>query len=66
MQNKVKVPQAVLDGIEAVRLSGKTNMLDCAAVIYWASQLDEHETVIWMHDNSKLYASVLFGDYEVA
>lgn len=27
---KVKVPKAVLDGLEAVRRSGLTNMLECA------------------------------------
>ena len=60
----INVSQAVLDGIEAVRVSGKTNMLDYDAVMVIANKMGYHKTVVWMHHNRKVYAEGLFAGFE--
>lgn len=63
--NPVKVPETVWQGIEAVRLSGKTNMLDAPMVQRLAFDMEYFETVIWMEDNPELYACGIFAGFEV-
>ena len=60
----VEVPAEVLAGLEEVRRSGETNMLDHAAVMYLANQNGAHETVLWLHDNKDLYARGVFEGFE--
>ena len=64
MSNKVKVPQSVRDGLEAVRLSGKTNMLDVGAVMDIAMYFHEYEAAAWVNNNRKLYAQGIFRGFE--
>lgn len=51
----IKVPKKVYEGLEAVRASGVTNMLDRARVQYYAHEWGHWETVIWLEDNRTLY-----------
>lgn len=61
----VKVPKAVWQGIEAVRLSGKTNMLDFLMVQCLAYDMEYFETVIWMEDHPDLYRHGIFAGFKV-
>jgi len=62
--NAVRVPEAVLEGLEGVRRTGLTNMLDRNAVQYWADHFEYFETVVWIEDNPKLYAEGIFRGFE--
>ena len=55
-EQPIKVSQAVLDGIDSVRKSGKTNMCDYNAVMRLAFNSNHHATVNWMSDNKKAYS----------
>jgi hypothetical protein len=63
---KVKIPRAVLDGIMAVRASGKTNMIDRPAVAAIALELNHVDAAIWLDDpaNKKTYATGIFQGFE--
>ena len=61
---KVKVPTAVLDGLEAVRRSGLTNMLDRPVVIKLARQFGSKKAAHWIDANRSLYAKGLFVGFE--
>ncbi len=61
----VKVPKAVWQGIEAVRLSGKTNMFDVSMVQKLAFDMEYFETVLWIEDHPDLYGSAIFAGFEV-
>jgi len=63
--NPVKLPEAVLSGIEAVRLSGKTNMLDIQMVQKIAFDMEYFEAVLWIEDNIELYKLGIFAGFEV-
>ena len=52
-RTKVRVPADVLEGLEAVRLSGKTNMLDAPRVIELAFEMEHYATALWVHENRK-------------
>ena len=58
---RIKVPKKVLEGIEIVRNTGRTNMLDFNAVQVIANELDLYETVIWMEDHKRDWSKVVFG-----
>lgn len=64
-QTKVPVPADVMEGLEAVRLSGKTNMLDAPLVQRLAFEMDYVETVLWMEDHPDLYRIGIFSGFEV-
>ena len=64
MTEKVKAPRAVIDGIETVRQTGRTNMLDRHAVQYIANELELWEVVIWLEDHPKDYGRGLFHGFE--
>ena len=51
----VFVSERVLDGLEAVRESGETNMFDYNAAIMIASKLGYDDTVEWMLNNKEGY-----------
>lgn len=61
----VEVPRAVFDGIEAVRESGRTNMLDYYMVIRLAADLGYHETADWMLSNKRLCGEGLLAGFVV-
>lgn len=62
---RVKVPQKVMDGIAAIRDTGRTNMLDFNVVQVIANELELYETVVWMEEHKREWAKVLFGLTEV-
>ena len=61
-----KVSEAVLEGIEAVRESGLTNMLDRPVVIRLARELGYEESAKWVEEHRKEYAEAIFGGFEAA
>jgi hypothetical protein len=57
----------IIEAIEAVSDSGKTNMIDMPAVAYWAAQMKHYAAAVWLADraNSAAYgAFVLTGNPE--
>lgn len=60
----VKVPQQVLNGLEAVRDSGKTNMFDVDAVMRIAYEMEHHATVVWISNNRDAYVDGVFEGFE--
>jgi hypothetical protein len=63
-QTKVRLPGDVLEGLEAVRLSGKTNMLDAPRVIELAFEMEHYATVLWVQENRRQYAEGIFRGFE--
>ena len=65
MADKVQIPAQVLEGIEAVRQSGKTNMLDRPAVAAIALELGYVDAAFWLEDkaNHKTYAEGIFKGF---
>jgi len=61
----VAVPQAVFAGLEAVRRSGLTNMLDRHQVAHLAELMGHEETARWLRANRDLYARGVFQGFEV-
>ena len=59
----VPVPQAVLEGLEAVRASGRTNMLDWARVAELAVELGRPEVAAWMHGHMGDYIRGIFEGF---
>ena len=60
----IQVPQVVFDGIEAVRLSGLTNMLDRFAVAHLADEMGYPESATWLREHKELYARAVFRGFE--
>ena len=65
-RKKIEVPPEVLTGLEAVRLSGKTNMLDAPRVIELAFGMEHFATALWVQENRKQYAEGIFRGFEAA
>jgi len=65
-RTKVRVPADVLEGLEAVRLSGKTNMLDAPRVIELAFETEHYATALWVHENRGLYSQGIFRGFAAA
>lgn len=63
--NPVKVPEAIWQGIEAVRLSGKTNMLNVPMLQKLAFEMEYFETVVWLEDHLNLYKRGIFAGFVV-
>ena len=63
---RVPIPAEVLQGIEAVRRSGRTNMLDRPAVAAVALDLGHAEAAFWLDDptNRKAYAEGVFRGFQ--
>ena len=59
------IPEEVLCGIEAVRLGGKTNMLDIPAVIRLAREASHDGAADWINANSSAYSAGLFRGFRV-
>jgi len=63
---KVRVPKAVLDGLEAVRQSGLTNMLDRPVVGQLAREFGFEEAARWVEAHRDMYAQGIFRGFEAA
>lgn len=63
MSDKVCIPTAVWEGLEAVRQSGLTNMLDRPRVIELAEMMGDDETAAWVREHRREYAIGLFGGF---
>jgi len=65
MADKVKIPAEVLQGIEAVRVSGRTNMLARDMVAAIALELGYVDAAFWLDDpaNRKAYAEGVFRGF---
>jgi len=62
---RISVPAAVWQGIDAVRLSGLTNMLDRPAVVRIAGELGFPDAAQWVETHSKEYAEGVFRGFVV-
>lgn len=62
--SKVKINTEILEGLEAVRESGLTNMFDRQAAIEIAHDLDYSDTAYWIEDNPKEYHRGIFVGFE--
>ena len=62
---RIPVPAAVWQGVDAVRLSGLTNMLDRPAVIRIAGELGFPEAARWIETHTKEYAEGVFRGFVV-
>lgn len=65
MCDKIQIPSEVLKGLEAVRQSGRTNMLDRPAVAAIALELGFVNAAFWLTDkaNHKTYATGIFHGF---
>lgn len=62
-RKKIEVPSEVMTGLEAVRLSGKTNMLDAPRVIELAFEMGHAEAAFWVYENRGQYAEAIFQGF---
>jgi hypothetical protein len=62
---RIPVPALVWQGIDAVRLSGLTNMLDRPEVVRIARELDFPESARWIETHPKEYAEGVFRSFVV-
>jgi hypothetical protein len=62
---RIPVPAAVWQGVEEVRLSGLTNMLDRPEVVRIARELDFTEAAGWIERHPKEYAEGVFRGFVV-
>ena len=61
---RIRVPTDVMEGLEAVRLCGKTNMLDTPRVIELALEMGHDATAFWVYENRPRYAEGIFRGFE--
>ena len=62
--SKVRVPKAVLDGLEAVRRSGLTNMLDRPVVAELAEEFGFDDAARWIRTRRREFAEGIFHGFE--
>ncbi len=62
-EKAVVVPREVLSGLEAVRVSGLTNMLDRPRVAEIAEEMGFDEAAAWVRANRKAYAEGIFNGF---
>ena len=60
----IKVARAVYEGIDAVRASGLTNMLDRPAVRRLAREMGFDEAAKWLGEHTSSYATAIFQGME--
>jgi hypothetical protein len=63
---RVPVPRAVYDGLDAVRRSGLTNMLDRPRVAELADELGFPESAAWVREDRGRYAQAVFRGIRAA
>ncbi|THF74378.1 DUF5049 domain-containing protein [Cohnella fermenti] len=59
----MKVPKRVYEGLEAVRSSGRTNMLIVSDVLRCARSMGYPETAQWIEDNRNPYWEGIFQGF---
>lgn len=59
----MQVPKIVWEGLEAVRVSGKTNMLIVSDVIRCAQMLSYPETARWIEEHRNQYWEGVFQGF---
>ncbi|MEW5748998.1 MAG: DUF5049 domain-containing protein [Candidatus Thermoplasmatota archaeon] len=64
-RNRISVGREVYDGVEAVRQSGATNMIDRPRVIEIAEAMGFEAAARWIRENPGLYARAVFHGLEV-
>ena len=64
-RTQVTVTAEVLEGLEAVRKSGLTNMLDRPRVMELALDFGHVETAFWIEEHPKLYAEGIFFGFAI-
>ena len=62
--SRIPVPSEVLQGIEAVRRSGKTNMLDVPMVRKLARKMGYRKAANWIDEHVALYCVGIFRGLE--
>ena len=62
---RVPVSSEVFEGLEAVRLSGLTNMLDRPRVAEIADEMGYAESARWVREHRDLYARGIFQGFVV-
>lgn len=63
---RVIVSRRVMAGLEAVRLSGRTNMLDARRVASLALEMGFSRTARWIKKHKKPYAEGVLKGFDVA
>lgn len=66
MEGTVKVRQDVYDGIEKLRLSGRTQLTDLPRSIKELEEMGEYAASDWVQNNWELYEQGLRNGFEVA
>jgi hypothetical protein len=61
----IAIPQAVYDGILAVRDSGATNMLDRPRVIQILDQMGLDEAAEWVRNHKSEYSHGIFQGFAI-
>ncbi|MEN6358303.1 MAG: DUF5049 domain-containing protein [Armatimonadota bacterium] len=62
---RVLVPKAVMDGMLAIRSSGRTNMFDLSEVVRIAVELDYIETAMRIENNRAKFCLGIFHGFKV-
>lgn len=62
-KTSVTIPAAVYAGLEAVRQSGLSNMLDRPRVIELAEMMGYDETADWLRANRTAYSEGVFAGF---
>lgn len=60
----VIVSKKVLKGMEAIRISGATNMLDVKTVIRLAEKMADRETANWIKAHQREYVQGVMEGFE--
>ncbi len=63
-RTKVPIPAGVMKGLEAVRLSGRTNMFDLPRVVEIAVEMNFFDTAMWIESNRSLYCRGLIQGFD--
>jgi len=63
-ENPIKVPSEVMVGLQAVRKSGTTNMLDVPVVCLQAVALGYTEAANWIKENKYAYLDGISKGFE--
>lgn len=63
-RTRVPVPADVLEGLEAVRTSGKTNMLNVPMVVKLALEVGFPEAALWVREHKAQYAAGVLRGFE--
>ena len=64
--NRVQVTRAVFEGLETIRQSGATNMLDRPVVVHLAREWGFNETADWIeHVDTETYGRLILQGHEI-